>query len=331
MRKRARKLKEKTRGGQPGELASALDAYLVAQPEAQEEPLERLRAALPGCLSLISKRLTREEGAVRERCLELLRRLGDQRAIPYLEGSLRDGLFSLRELENILSLMEELGGEEGRRELSRGLSEARSLLQELPPSPAEVAQALKFSALPSPIRRALFGELLGRSEEILRGLLQALLKARALQEVPSLASDLARSLGRGETPLAPLLLKELLPSLPREAGREVRKALFRLKEKGLVVHEEREERPPPKPPPPYAQGFVSAVDGLGRQIVIVARARKPWGRHVLQGYLSDREGLLDFATAVLSAKDLREYLAEVQAKEPFPMVEVPLSHCFRLM
>ncbi len=330
-RKKARKLKEKTRGSPAGELASALDSYLVAEPWEREGSMERLRAGLPTSLSLISKRLTREEGVVRERCTELLRRLGDPRAISYLNESLRDGFFSLGEIESFISLMEELGEEEGRGELARGFSEARSLLQELSSSPAEVASALEFLALPSPLRRALFRELLGRSEETLRGFLEGLLRARVLQEVPEVASDLAQALGRSESPRAPVLLRELLPSLSREAAREVRKALFRLKEKGLVVHEEREERPPPKPPAPYAQGFISAVDGLGGQIVIVARARKPLGRYLFQAHTNDSKGFLDFGTAELSAKDLRGYLTRIQREGPFPMVESPLSHCFRLL
>ncbi|HEY7219193.1 MAG TPA: hypothetical protein VH985_12475, partial [Candidatus Binatia bacterium] len=95
----------------------------------------------------------------------------------------------------------------------------------------------------------------------------------------------------------------------KDLKKEIRRSLFKLAQKGLVVRHE--ETASPKPVPLFereveTEAYMSAVDGGGGRLIWIAKAQPSHGLQVIQAMLHDNEGLLRFGGMHMRRKELRK-------------------------
>jgi hypothetical protein len=118
---------------------------------------------------------------------------------------------------------------------------------------------------------------------------------------------------------------------PKPVRRELRRALYRLRQAGVS--------PPaaPRPPPPAAAGpeprqaWVSAVDGTGSRGAWVVLEAPHGERILLSGIVNDAAGLLDFAGGPIAKKRLDARLRSLREESPLPWVEAPPAWVLHLL
>jgi hypothetical protein len=150
----------------------------------------------------------------------------------------------------------------------------------------------------------------------------------------------------GKDPQAVGTLAELMVTIPDrltgrvlhrmfEATRDkkvrkiIRRSLYRLKNKGIPVEEisSDQERPilralqvDPK------EGFASGIDFLGHRLLWLVIPHPGRGLTVMDGIVSDREGIVDFSREEMTRKKFRSFVKEVKEENPFPIVAIEASY-----
>ena len=167
------------------------------------------------------------------------------------------------------------------------------------------------------------GESLGTSLERIRS-----------QFGTSLEKDLAivTALGGGATERMARLLHALLDSISdKRVLKAVRRSLYRIEQRGIPIEPVEEKRQGPSVLRPLredrAEGFISAVDSEGSQIVFVTLSRKPKGLYLLQGIVSDTRGLIEFNRAETTKRGFREFYESFKKPGQLPIVDVDAGYC----
>jgi hypothetical protein len=127
----------------------------------------------------------------------------------------------------------------------------------------------------------------------------------------------------------------LLQRLGRDSGdkrvrKEAKRALYRLEQRGVRVPE---EPAPPAPAPaiaPPIEGYVSAVDGRGDQLVWLVKPQ-PSGVAHLFAVINDPEGLRESALNPVTRKALKELRSALESKHDLRLVEVDWRYADFLM
>lgn len=127
------------------------------------------------------------------------------------------------------------------------------------------------------------------------------------------------------------LLQRMHQTTDERRGRKmIKRALYRLQSRGIVPdagpQEKRREsilRPLQKEP---ARGYGTCMDYLGNRLMIVVLHPGGRGLTVLQGVISDTDGLIDFSGQEMSRKGVKELLEEMPQKTPLPFVEMEASY-----
>ena len=129
--------------------------------------------------------------------------------------------------------------------------------------------------------------------------------------------------------IAKVLQKMLQVCNEKRVRKNIKRSLYRLKSKGVAVEEippRREEsilRPLQAEPP---KGFGGGFDFLGQRFLLLAVPHAGRGWTVMQGVISDTEGLIDFSGEEMTRKGFKEFFEGVQSKSPFPLVEMEASY-----
>jgi hypothetical protein len=138
-----------------------------------------------------------------------------------------------------------------------------------------------------------------------------------------------------ETTRVPELLRAFNTAFrQKEVQKAVRKAVFKLKQKGVVVPEwdvenngrvmlRRPEQEEPK-------AYVGPVDGVGSRAVLITIPQIPQGHDVGMGVLNDEHGILEFTFGRYSRKNAKE-VQEIFFEKVPSMVETSLSHAAALL
>ena len=112
----------------------------------------------------------------------------------------------------------------------------------------------------------------------------------------------------------------------KEIKKEIKRARFKLAQKGLdIPQQETEER---KPAAIFersadAEAYMSAVDGGGGRLVWIAKTQPSHGLQVIQAMLHDREGLLRLGGMHARRKDLRRMADEIKEQHGVTMISIP--------
>ncbi len=126
-----------------------------------------------------------------------------------------------------------------------------------------------------------------------------------------------------------ILHRMLRVSKEKTVRRVIKRSLYRLKNKGIPVETvllEKESsvlRPLQNDSP---KGYGGGFDTLGQRFLFLAIPRRSQGWTVMQGVISDTQGLVDFSGEEMSRKGFREFFEKVQEKSLFPLVEMEPSY-----
>jgi hypothetical protein len=151
-----------------------------------------------------------------------------------------------------------------------------------------------------------------------------------LEKDPQTGGKLAESLVTIPDRLTGRLLHRMLGVTPdKRVRRMIKRSLYRLKSKGVVVEEvsSDKERSILRPLPGEAkEGFASGIDFLGNRVLWLVLPHPGRGLGVTYGVVSDREGIVDFSQEEMARKEFRTFFKEVREKNPFPIVEIEPSY-----
>ncbi|MGE5841061.1 MAG: hypothetical protein ACM335_02205 [Deltaproteobacteria bacterium] len=146
---------------------------------------------------------------------------------------------------------------------------------------------------------------------------------------PLLAEALAGRLPVTD-PHTPKILLGLRASFrDKSVQKAIKKAAFRLKQKGFVLPEAQDSQFPAlragKQSESEASVYLGPIDGTGSRAVFVSIPQTPGGVDLAIGVVNDEEGLVEFSFAKHSKKRLRE-IKEIFFSNLPNMVETTLSH-----
>lgn len=139
----------------------------------------------------------------------------------------------------------------------------------------------------------------------------------------------AFSLGRIFDPSAVDALGEIeRQTNDKETRKEIKRALFKLGQKGFTTPEHKSEtRPAPLfGSEPDIEAYMSAVDGGGGRLIWIAKPQPSHGLQVIQAMLHDREGLLRIGGAHMRRKDLRQMVEDIKKQHEVSMIAIPWQY-----
>jgi hypothetical protein len=129
--------------------------------------------------------------------------------------------------------------------------------------------------------------------------------------------------------IANILNRLLQVSEEKNVRKIIKRSLYRLKSKGFdveaVPHDRGKSILHPLQSEP-SQGFGSSIDFLGNRLLLLALSHKGRGWRVMQGVISDIQGLVDFSGEEMTRKGYKGLFQEIQGKSPFPLVELDPSY-----
>jgi|GEM_PF-262505 hypothetical protein len=137
-----------------------------------------------------------------------------------------------------------------------------------------------------------------------------------------------------ESPDTVKLLNSMMEnSAEKEQKKKVKRALFKLKSKGMKTEEPEQKKnvwaPPPVSTDSKWEGYLSAIDCTGSRLVWITSPVFPRGVNMAYGVLSDLKGILDFYWGEMSKKEFKNYFKAYSEKEGgnFAIVEAPAEYC----
>ena len=112
----------------------------------------------------------------------------------------------------------------------------------------------------------------------------------------------------------------------KEKKKEIKRALFKLSQKGFAAPEQ--ERASKTAAPLFGadreiEAYMSAVDGGGGRLIWIAKPQPSHGLQVIQAMLHDRDGLLRFGGMHMKRKELRKMADEIKQQHDIAMISVP--------
>jgi hypothetical protein len=153
----------------------------------------------------------------------------------------------------------------------------------------------------------------------------AVARLRALRNAPGVTPGaVARALGAIATPEAAASLAEMEHAAAGAARREVRRALFRLRQRGIeppATDSDRERQATPAPAAPGLTALFSPVDADGARVIWLLKERRGGGVARLWGLVSDAEGLINVALNELSRRELRAERIAMERRAGVKLVE----------
>lgn len=165
----------------------------------------------------------------------------------------------------------------------------------------------------------------GKSEE---EVLQFLVSS--VEEASEMTWQVVEKLADISHPKIGLILQRLSEvSEDKKIRKAIRRSLYRLKSKGMAVEEVLKKREDPVFRPLQAEpprGFGGPFDFLGQRFLMLVIPRVGRGLTVMQGIVSDTEGLMDFSGGEMPRKRFREFFGEIQQGSPFPLIEMEPSY-----
>jgi len=165
----------------------------------------------------------------------------------------------------------------------------------------------------------------GKSDEEIFQSLQSL-----LGKDPKFDGHLAESLtALSDTKTARILQRMLKISKEKYVQKMIKRSLYRLKSKGISIEEASPKkeasilRPVQAEPP---KGMGGGFDTLGQRFLLLVIPHSGRGGTVIEGVISDTQGLVNFSGEEMTRKGVRSFLEGIQKNSPFPLVEMEASY-----
>ena len=183
-------------------------------------------------------------------------------------------------------------------------------------------------------------------EEIRRGSIVLREKGLAADEhPPALVSRLKEQFGQGrETDLAiiftlgkitdPAAVEALAQldklTTDKDVKKEIRRAFFKLAQRGLATPREESSEPTPSTVlfdrGPEIDAYMSSVDGAGGRLIWLAKPQPNHGLQVIQAMVNDRQGLQRIGGTQIRRKELRKMTEEIKEQHGVTMISVPWQY-----
>ena len=142
---------------------------------------------------------------------------------------------------------------------------------------------------------------------------------------------IAESLAYLTTPGSANLLFQMLAEIQnRPLKKAIKRSIYRLKEKGIVVADRGAEESRAsilRPPARVSEGYLSSIDHLGDRVVWLTQPRLTKGLYFFQVIINDTKGIKDFHGTEITKRMYREYLTGFKEESPMPIVEAEPSYC----
>jgi len=116
---------------------------------------------------------------------------------------------------------------------------------------------------------------------------------------------LAAALGELVSPAVAALLVALEASAGRDVRKEIRRALYRMKQRGVPIPEPPAAAPRAPAPSSEGEGFVSLFDGRGDRLIWIVRPLAAGGALLVAAQVNEPEGLRDVSAGEASRKQIR--------------------------
>jgi len=118
-------------------------------------------------------------------------------------------------------------------------------------------------------------------------------------------------------------------SSDKNVKKEVRRSLFKLGQRGLVIPQE--ETPHTGSSPvlsrtPEIEAYMSAVDGAGGRLIWIVKPLPNFGLQTIQAMVNDRDGLQRVAGAQIRRKELRKMAQDIKERYGVAMISVPWEY-----
>jgi len=129
--------------------------------------------------------------------------------------------------------------------------------------------------------------------------------------------------------IAGLLQQMFKVTQDKKVRKIIKRSLYRLKSKGIVVEGILLDKESPILRPLQAdpkEGFASGIDFLGHRLLWLVIPHPGRGLTVMHGIVSDLDGIVDFSQEEMTRKGFRSFFGEVQEKNPFPFVKMEPSY-----
>lgn len=121
----------------------------------------------------------------------------------------------------------------------------------------------------------------------------------------------------------------------KEIKKEIRRSLFKLAQKGLSAPLAGVAQVSAQKPiltlAPEIEGYLSSVDGAGGRLVWLAKPQAGSGVQLLQGMVSDREGLQRVGGVLIRRKELRRMMQDIKEKHGITMISVPWEYADQIL
>lgn len=152
---------------------------------------------------------------------------------------------------------------------------------------------------------------------------QALEKLRSLRaEANADQGKIAAAAGQIAIPAAARLLTEMEAGASGALRREIRRALFRLRQHGIEVSPARSAAPVAAVGAETGlSALISPVDPEGARLVWLVKSRAQGGLSRLQGLTSESEGLVGAQLTHLSRRELREERQEIERRSTIKLAD----------
>jgi hypothetical protein len=82
---------------------------------------------------------------------------------------------------------------------------------------------------------------------------------------------------------------------------------------------------------PEVEGYCSSVDGAGGRLIWIAKPQAGSGIQLLQGMVSDRQGLVQAGGALVRRKELRRMAQDIQKNHGITMISIPWEYADRIL
>ena len=112
----------------------------------------------------------------------------------------------------------------------------------------------------------------------------------------------------------------------KELKKEIKRAVFKLSQKGVAVLQEPVSEKKPAPlfeREDEIEAYMSAVDGGGGRLIWMAKPQPNRGLQVIQAMVHDREGLLRFGGVQMKRKELRAMADDIKQQHGVSMIAIP--------
>ena len=116
----------------------------------------------------------------------------------------------------------------------------------------------------------------------------------------------------------------------KDLKKEIRRSLFKLSQKGLMIPED--QRVQEKSPTPILsrsseiEAYMSPVDGAGGRLVWIVKPQAGHGLQTIQAMVNDRAGLQRIGGAQVRRKELRNMAQEIKKQHSVTMIPVPWEY-----